>query len=183
MKTFKDIIHSGRVAVIRTDTLYGLVGDATRPQTVDRIYTIKNRDPLKPVIVLIGNYNQLSLFGIHPSNKIMNELKKLWPGKTSVILDAPNESISTHYLHKGTGGIAFRIPGDAELRALLIDVGPLVAPSANPEGLEPAATIDQAREYFKDTVDYYMDGGEVTDNKPSQIIALSEDVDVTIIRK
>ena len=183
MKSFKDIIADGGVAVIRTDTLYGIVCDAHNPHAVDRIYKIKQRDLLKPVIVLVAHFEQIAEFGITLNPETQAQLKKYWPGKVSIVLPATDTSVNTHYIHKGTGGIAFRIPADAELRKLLIESGPLIAPSANPEGKPPAKNIDEARDYFKDQVDYYMDGGEVVESKASQMIKIDTDGNVIVLRK
>ena len=182
MKSFNEIIKNSGVAVIRTDTLYGLVCDAHNPHAVERIYGIKNRDRLKPVIVLVANYKQINSFDVTITADMKKYLKNYWPGKVSIILPVNDQKINTHYIHKGTGGIAFRIPDDQNLRNLLLESGPLVAPSANPEGQLPATTIDQARDYFADSVDYYMDGGEILDSSASKIIKLSQSIEVEILR-
>ncbi|MCI5051091.1 MAG: threonylcarbamoyl-AMP synthase [Candidatus Pacebacteria bacterium] len=182
MKSFQDIIKEGGVAVLRTDTLYGLVADAKNQQAVDRIYDIKKRNPLKPVIVLVDSYKDIESFGIHISSELKMILGQYWPGKVSILLPANDTSVNTHYIHKGTGSIAFRIPDNEELRAVLRDVGPLVAPSANPEGKEPARTIQEAIDYFGDAVDYYADGGEVIDTKASKIIKISKEISEEVIR-
>ena len=137
MKSFVSVIKEGGVAVIRTDTLYGIVGSALDQHVVERIYRIKNRDPLKPVIVLVADYEQIGLLGAAITPALRKELDRYWPGKVSIILPITNGSVDTHYIHKGTGGIAFRIPEDADLRKLIKETGPLVAPSANPEGEPP----------------------------------------------
>lgn len=182
MKSFKDVIKEGGVAVLRTDTLYGLVCDAFNQQSVRRIYEIKNRDLLKPVIVLVATVDQIRDFGIEITQELENTLHKYWPGKVSIILPTNDDKINTYYIHKGTGGIAFRVPDDESLRTLLLDVGPLVAPSANPEGQAPASNIQEATDYFGDFVDYYVDGGQVNHTEPSKIIKISQKIDIKIIR-
>ena len=42
---------------------------------------------------------------------------------------------------------------------LIKNVGPLVAPSCNKEGHEPAKNIKIAKEYFGDDIDLYINGG------------------------
>ncbi len=74
------------------------------------------------------------------------------------------------------------MPSDESLRKLLMATGPLVAPSANPEGLPVANNIDEAKEYFGNKVDFYADGGNIA-GKSSKIIKLEEDGTVTIIRE
>ncbi|MCA9351806.1 threonylcarbamoyl-AMP synthase [Patescibacteria group bacterium] len=183
MKSFREIIQNGGVGVMRTDTLYGLVCDAHNPHAVERIYRIKQRDLLKPVLILVANLEQIASFDITLTPTMKKHLDQYWPGKVSIILPANDTSVNTHYIHKGTGGIAFRIPDDAELRNLLLEVGPLIAPSANPEGQPPARTIAEAMDYFGDHVDYYMDGGDITDTRPSKIIRITATLDIDVIRE
>src|SRR3989338_7413332 len=135
MEQWEQIVRAlgeGCVGILPTDTLYGIVGSALLPETVERIYTLKERDPQKPLIVLVADFDDL---------------------------------------HRGLGTIAFRLPDKEELRKLLREAGPIVAPSANIEGQPPAQTIEQAQKYFGTAVDFYIDGGEI-DGKPSTILDL-----------
>lgn len=182
MKYFKKIIHNGGVAVIQTDTLYGLVADARNEKSINRIYKIKKRDPSKPFIVLVADITQIKSFGVDISEGLEKVLSKYWPGKVSIILPVNSDLVNTYYLHRGTECLAFRIPAHDGLRALLVDVGPLVAPSANIEGNEPAKNIQQAIDYFGENVDYYMEGEDLTHAKPSTIVKISHGTEVEVIR-
>lgn len=182
MKTFELIIKNGGVAVIKTDTLYGLVASANNRTAVNNIYHIKKRNPLKPCIVLVSSIRDIKDMGFNLSHQVENICEQKWPGPVSIIIDAPDD-IDLHYLHRGTGGIAFRIPADTGLRKLLKKTGPLVAPSANREGDEPAKDIKQAMKYFGDEVEYYMDGGICVNTKPSSIIRIHNDGHIHIIRE
>jgi L-threonylcarbamoyladenylate synthase len=75
-----------------------------------------------------------------------------------------------YYVHRGKG-LALRIPDNELLQEVLSKTGPIVAPSANREGEEPAATVEVAKEYFGDTVDFYVDGGELK-GEASTVISL-----------
>lgn len=183
MNTLISILKKGGVAVIRTDTLYGLVGLAENPHTVDRIYAIKQRNPLKPVIVLLADIIDLKRFGIDINIDLESIVNLYWPGPVSIVIET-SDTVDLHHIHKGTGGVAFRIPDNEILRELLRKTGPLVAPSANPEGQEPAKNIKEAMSYFGDLVDFYHDGGECLDVKHSKIIKInSADDSVDIIRE
>ncbi len=63
------------------------------------------------------------------------------------------------------------MPADKALHTFLKKTGPLVAPSANLQGVPPAETIAQAKKYFGNTVDFYLAGGRKK-GKPSKIISL-----------
>jgi len=106
-------------------------------------------------------------------------LNEYWPGPVSIIL--PCESDKFAYLHRGTNSLAFRLPAKPELIETLKQTGPLVAPSANPEGMPPAKTIRKAKAYFGDAADFYYDKGKLT-SLPSTLIAVSEGA-ITVKRR
>ncbi len=175
-----DVLQEGGVVVMPTDTIYGIVGQALNMFTVERIYNIRRREESKPCIILIGDLAELDKFSISISEEQKKVLSKKWPGPTSVILECTAENF--FYLSKGAGTLAFRLPAEIGLQNLLKKVGPLVAPSANPEGEFPAENISQAREYFADLPDLYIDGGELK-GKPSKLIKLRKDGSVSILRE
>ncbi len=174
------ILKEGGVAVIPTDTLYGLVARADTQSSVQRIYSIKGRTPTKPLIILISSLQDVERFFIQLSDSQKNICEKLWPGKVSIILPCVQEQFA--YLHRGTNSLAFRMPKARWLRQLIAQTGPLVAPSANPEGLEPAKTIKEARAYFGDKVDGYYSRLFPRLGKPSTLVELRNEK-VVVLRQ
>jgi L-threonylcarbamoyladenylate synthase len=168
------ILKDNGIGVLPTDTLYGIVGSAFSKKAVERIYKVRGRNPKKPCIILISSINDLKKFGISQSLIRANRriVENVWPGKVSVVFPLPKEAQKKFsYLHRGTKALAFRLPKKKSLIALLKKTGPLVAPSANPEGKKPAETITEAKKYFGDKVDFYLFEGKKT-GKPSKIISL-----------
>lgn len=163
-----NILNKGGVAVMPTDTLYGLVARADKPEAIKRIYEIKGRDPGKKLITLIGDIGQLVNFDVAVTPELKARVEQYWPGPVSLILPGKNRE-----------SIAFRLPADEALMAILHQAGPLVAPSANPEGEPPAEAVDEARAYFGERVDYYLDGGRRA-GPASQLIDLTGSVDKII---
>jgi L-threonylcarbamoyladenylate synthase len=158
-------LQAGGVGVLRTDTLYGVVARAADEQAVEKVYQIKGRTPSKSPIVLIASVDQMfDTYDVH----ILEGLHGLWPGKNSVILPSNGPA----WLTRGNNSIAYRLPADAALRELLEQTGPLIAPSANPEGQLPARTVAEANAYFGNKVDFYVDGCSVTDDTPSKLYRL-----------
>ena len=173
-----EILTDGGVGVYPTDTVYGLIGSALLPDTVDRIYELKRRDSKKQLIVLISQIEMLEQFGVELSQQLTAHLDKYWPGAYSIILPIIDDQFE--YLSRGTDTIAFRLPDKQELRDLIDVVGPLVAPSANIEGRPIATTVESARKYFGTDADFYIDEGEL-DGDPSTLIEFDGD-DVRTIR-
>ncbi|MEI6581119.1 MAG: Sua5/YciO/YrdC/YwlC family protein, partial [bacterium] len=76
---------------------------------------------------------------------------------------------------------AFRLPAKKSLIKILKQAGPLVAPSANPEGLEPAKNMVQARGYFGDKVDFYLPGGTLK-GESSILIKINKKGEIEVLR-
>ena len=168
-KILAGVIASGGVAVIPTDTIYGIVGSAGLPEVVERIYKLRRRNKNKPMIVLLSDVSDLEFFGVRVSAGKRRILSDIWPGRVSAVL--PVASSEYAYLHRGTKSIAFRVPAAAWLRELLAECGPVVAPSANIEGEKPARNMRKAARCFGDKPDLYLSAGTAS-GKPSTLVSL-----------
>lgn len=172
-------IKRGAVGVLPTDTSYGLAGSAYLPETIERIYDIRQRERNKALIILISSLDDLKLFHVKIDEFTENILQKIWPGRVSVILPCLSEKF--YYLHRGLHALAFRLPNHKELVELVKNTGPIVVPSANPQGFSPAKTIQEAKKYFSDKVDFYVNLGKL-ESEPSTLIAV-ENGAITIKRE
>lgn len=173
------LLTSGAVGVFPTDTLYGIVGSAQNADAVERIYRLRKRESHKPLIVLIADIVDFEIFYVRLSDQQRAALEKIWPAQVSVVLDCPEEKM--RYLHRGGDTIALRMPAEKWLQEFLRKTGPLVAPSANISGEKPAETIEEARAYFGDSVDFYVDWG-IVHSGPSTLIKLEQDGSFMILR-
>jgi L-threonylcarbamoyladenylate synthase len=175
-----ELLKAGKVGVMPTDTIYGIVGSALNQGTVEEIYILRQREKDKPFIILISSLDDLKKFEVSLTKEQQAFLGKNWPNPLSVILAVNNEKFA--YLHRGKNSLAFRMPKDDKLLSILKETGPLVAPSANLAGVKPAGTIEEAKKYFGDKVNFYMDEGR-RKSKPSTIIQLYEDGKQIILRE
>ncbi|MEI6478882.1 MAG: L-threonylcarbamoyladenylate synthase [bacterium] len=165
MKDIVSIIDEGGIGVLPTDTILGLVGSAFSKKAVEKIYNVRQRDKDKPLIILIENSNDLKNFGV--KDIPVAALEKIWPDKVSIIFEIHNKKLK--YLDRGTKSLCFRMPKDRSLRDILKRTGPLVAPSANIQGMTPAKNITEAKKYFGDKIDFYL-SGKTKSIKPSTIL-------------
>lgn len=141
-----------------TDTVYGLHCCVYKPDSLERIYSLKARDRNKPCIVIIHHMEDLKNLGIFPDDQTLSLLHKLWPNPISVVLPAPDPSLD--YLTRGTYSLAIRMPDQPQLQEILKQTGPLISTSANLSGEPPITSIPQAQQLFGDQVDFYVDAGE-----------------------
>jgi len=157
------LLTEGKVGVIPTDTIYGLVALAGNPQAVARLYALKHRDH-KPGTVIAANPEQLMKLGV-PAETV-RAVAALWPNPLSIDMLVGTE---LDYLSQETGHCAFRIVADEEVRALLQKTGPLLTSSANDPGDPPAENLVQAQDYFGELVNLYVDGGNRSGRLPSTV--------------
>ena len=172
-------LKDNKIIVFPTDTLYGILTNALCKECVEKVYKIKKRKPTKPYLILIKSLEDLKSFDVYISDI---EKKVISQKGITVILTLKNPE-KWEYLHRGTNSLAFRIPKSGIILELLEHLDfPLIAPSANPEGLKPASDINEAYEYFKDEIDLYFDYGKIENTKPSTIVKF-EDKKPILIRE
>lgn len=171
----KDLLYNGGVGVLPTDTVYGLVCRALHLEAVARLYALKHREK-KPGTILVANTEQVAALGI--TQEDIQTAERFWPG-ISVILPANEKSM---HLHQGLGTLAVRLIEPGDLADVIKKTGPLLSSSANMPGEPPASTIAEAQAYFGDTVDFYVDGGDLSDRQSSTLIRVKEGV-VEVLRQ
>lgn len=169
-------IKAGAVGVLPTDTVYGLVCSAYSEQSVQRLYQLKSRE-MKPGTLVAANIDQLVQLGI--PRRYLTAVEQYWPGPVSIVVPL---GLKLPYLHQGKGSIAIRVPSDVQFNRLIEQTGPLLTSSANQPGQPPATTEAEARHYFSDSADFYVDGGNLTGKQPSTIIRVVDDA-VEVLRQ
>lgn len=158
-----EMIRHGKIGVMPTDTVFGLVASALNEEAVGRLYTTKQREN-KPGTLIAASIEQLLSLGISAGD--IDKVAQYWPNPLSAVLPIKGRD----YLDQGVGSLAMRVVADPATRALLEQTGPLMTSSANQPGLAPATSIDEAEDYFGNTIDFYVDGGVIDDSLPSTII-------------
>ena len=169
------LLTPGEIAVMPTDTVYGVVARAADARAVARLYELKHREG-KPGTLIGASVDQFIALGIEQN--YLEPVAHYWPAAVSVIVPCGD---NLAYLHQGKGSLAVRVPADESLRALLEKTGPLLTSSANQPGEPPARSVDEARQYFGEAVSWYEDGGYV-DGPPSTVLNVTDGY-VTVVRQ
>lgn len=167
----------GGLAVIPTDTVYGVVARAADPAAVERLYKLKKRED-KPGTIVAAGIQQLEELGL--KHRYLTAVEQFWPGAVSVVIPCSDPALK--YLHRGQMSLAVRIPDDPDLLKFLSQSGPLLTSSANHPGEPTATTMEQAQAYFGDEVDAYVNGGDLSNREPSTIIRIVDDA-VEVLRQ
>lgn len=171
-----DSLLGGKIGILPTDTIYGIVALATNEQAVARMYAAKHRER-KPGTVIAANVDQLAGLGLRA--RYLLAVEQYWPGPISVIIPC---SDVLGYLRQDVEGLAVRVPGDSAVHEFLERTGPILTSSANQPGEAPATTLREAEAYFGDSVDFYVDGGDLSGRPPSTLIRIVDDA-IKVLRQ
>jgi L-threonylcarbamoyladenylate synthase len=171
------LAHPGSVGIVPTDTVYGIVARAEDKAAVERLYELKHRVN-KPGTLIAANLKQLEELGL--KHRYLKAVEQFWPGAISVVIPVGDPKLA--YLHRGKQSLAVRIPRQGQLKKVLLKTGPLLTSSANPPEAPPAVNLMQAKAYFHNEVDFYEDGGDLSDRKPSTIIRVVDDA-IEVLRQ
>jgi L-threonylcarbamoyladenylate synthase len=129
-----DLLRSGKVVAIPTETVYGLAADASNDAALRQIYAIKQRPADNPLIVHIADVSQVADWAAEFSPLAQKLANAFWPGPLTLVLPAkPHVSNILRGQYKGElPTIALRVPNHPLTLQLLKQSGlALAAPSAN----------------------------------------------------
>lgn len=166
-------LKSGRLAVIPTDTVYGLAADAFDSGAVADLLAAKRRGRDMPVPVLVGSWNTIDGLVFSVSQHARDLIRAFWPGGLSLVVQqAPSLAWD---LGDARGTVMLRMPLHPVALELLREVGPLAVSSANVSGQPAASTVQEARDQLGELVGVYLDGGPADHGVPSTIVDLTSD--------
>lgn len=164
-------IARGALAVIPTDTVYGVAADAFTEHAVAALLAAKGRGREMPSPVLVGSWAGLDGLMLAVDEVARSLVEAFWPGGLTIIVEhAPSLAWD---LGDTRGTVAVRMPAHPVALELLERTGPLAVSSANRSGAASPATVDEARAQLGDAVDTYLDGGPCTDRTASSIVDLT----------
>ena len=174
MKEAAALIARGELVAFPTETVYGLGGDALRPEAAKKIYEAKGRPSDNPLIVHISEYADLQRIAkeIPPQAKALSDA--FWPGPLTMIVKKKDTVPDTT-----TGGmdtVAVRMPNHPVALALIRESGCLsAAPSANTSGRPSPTEASHVAEDMEGRIPMILDGGPVGIGIESTIIDLTEE--------
>lgn len=166
----KEALLNGGVVAFPTETVMGLGVVFDNRDAYDKLNKIKGRPEDKPYTMMLGDVNDIQKYA-YVDERAQKIIDKFMPGPLTILLKA-RDNVPNWVTHN-TGVIGIRVPGYQILLNILKYVDkPLLVPSANPSGLEPAKNIDKVLVYFNNCLDYiYYHNSE--GNRPSTIIDLT----------
>lgn len=160
-------LNRGGVAVIPTDTVYGLAARPDRQEAVERLYSMKGRRSDKPIALLASDLEAVERFGCKLEGKARELAEKHWPGALTLVV----------------GGEGFRVPDHERTRGLIAACGGVLrVTSANLSGRQPAADAARAFAEVGLTADCAIDDGMSPGGEPSTVVRVLPDGGIEVLR-
>lgn len=187
IKNAVEVLRKGGVILYPTDTVWGIGCDATNEEAVKRVYEIKQRDDSKALICLVDSDARLQRYVRNVPDvawQLIDSLKDGDAKPTTLILDGAINLASN--LIAEDGSIGMRITQETFSKELCYRFQKaLVSTSANISGEPAAQNYCDIDPRIIESVDYvcWSRRQEHKPHKPSSIIRLKENGEVTIIRK
>jgi L-threonylcarbamoyladenylate synthase len=151
----RDSLRDGGVALVPTDTVYGLAVAAGRPEAAARIFALKNRPAAKNLPIMVAGVDQLPTLGAVITPDARRLLDAFAPGPITIAFGL---SGAPAWLD-GRDEIAVRIPREEALLAILRETGPLLVTSANAHQQETPETVADILAQLTGEPDLVLDGG------------------------
>lgn len=158
-------VRDGKLVGFPTETVYGIAANEQDSSAVNRLLNVRNSPSDKKMSVHIANEKQFREHCPNPPPMAERLTDRFWPGPLTLVLPHPDR-----------GTIGLRMP-DHRIALDLIRKAevPVVAPSANLSGEEPALSADRVLEVFDGKIEYVIDGGDVPHGTSSTVVRIERD--------
>jgi tRNA threonylcarbamoyl adenosine modification protein (Sua5/YciO/YrdC/YwlC family) len=161
-------LGKGELAVLPTDTVYGVAADAFTPDAVAALLAAKGRGRQMPPPVLVGSRRAAFALVQDISSSASDLIDEFWPGALTLVFRSSQSLVWDLGDTKGT--VAVRMPLHPIALDLLKETGPLAVSSANLSGATPAITAADAESQLGDAVSVYLDNGPCPGDVASTIV-------------
>ena len=178
-KACKDL-QDGQIVALPTETVYGLAGDALRENVCRKIFEVKMRPLVDPLIIHFHDMGQLYEIA-HVPDLLLKLANTFWPGALTVVLK--KMEVVPDLVTAGRDTVAVRMPAFPLMREVLEKSGLfLAAPSANPFGYVSPTRASHVVDSLHDRLGAVLDGGECQLGLESTILDLSNPGQPAVLR-
>ena len=170
-----ELIKSGEVVGMPTETVYGLAANAFDEAAVKKIFEAKKRPADNPLIVHIADIEMLKGLVKDIPAIAFDVCKRFWPGPLTVVL--PKSDKIPSVTSGGLETVGIRLPSNEVAREFIRASGlPLAAPSANLSGSPSPTTAGHVYDDLNGRIPAILDGGKCSVGVESTVISFEGDI-------
>ena len=176
-----EILSKEELLAVPSETVYGLGADATSDSAISRIYKIKKRPHINPLILHVSNINMVEQFA--ETNTLFYSLSKyFWPGPLTVILNQKKNNEISKLATSNLSSVAVRLPDNKIFQNIIEKFNnPIAAPSANISGNISPTNPYHVYEDFGEEIKLIVDGGQSEKGVESTVVDVRSN-DIIILR-
>jgi L-threonylcarbamoyladenylate synthase len=163
------VLKGDGVIAAPTETFYGLAAHPFQEAALSRLFILKERSPVKPVLLLVDGQEMLHQVVREIPGPARRLMEKFWPGPLTIIF--PSLPHLPRLLTGGTGTIGVRQPRQRLTCRLIAALGhPITGTSANRAGHRPCLRADEVAREFGDHLDLILEADPCPGGLPSTIV-------------
>lgn len=178
IRTAAEILKSGGLVAIPTETVYGLAADAFNGEAVKNIFRAKGRPQDNPLIVHISDFEQIYTIAREVPDTAKALAEKFWPGPLTIIL--PKRAEIPAETSGGLDTVAVRMPSHPVANKIIALSCPLAAPSANISGFPSPTSFEHVEADMTGRADAICNGGDCDFGVESTVITLATEIPVLL---
>ncbi|MCS7337110.1 MAG: L-threonylcarbamoyladenylate synthase [Verrucomicrobiae bacterium] len=172
VKRAVELLESGEVVALPTETVYGLAANALDATAVAKIFKVKRRPARNPVIVHVASIAMAKRCVTAWPAQAQQLAKAFWPGPLTLVL--PKAEVIPDIVTAGGPTVGVRWPAHRLIQAVIRRCGfPLAAPSANPAGRLSPTTAEHVRDTLGHKIPLIIDGGPTRVGIESTVLDLT----------
>jgi L-threonylcarbamoyladenylate synthase len=166
-----EIIRRGGLVAFPTETVYGLGADACNAMAVARIFEVKRRPSIDPIIVHVAEPGTEKRYGQFPPAAAAL-IGRFWPGPLTLVV--PRTDRIPPIVTAGLDTVGIRMPDHAAALGLIRAAGgAIAAPSANVFGYVSPTEPAHVAEQLSGRIDLILDGGRCRVGVESTVLSLA----------
>lgn len=176
-----EILTNGELLAIPSETVYGLGADATSDSAISKIYKLKKRPHINPLILHVSNIKMVEQFT--ETNPLFYLLSNyFWPGPLTMILNQKKNNNISELATSNLSSVAVRLPDNKIFQNIIEKFNnPIAAPSANISGHISPTNPYHVYEDFGEEIKLIIDGGQSEKGVESTVIDIRSN-DIIILR-
>lgn len=175
-----NLIKSGKVVGVPTETVYGLGADALNPDAVRAVFAAKGRPADNPLIVHICSITTVKILAHDVPELFYKIAERFWPGPLTMIV--PKNKTVPYETSGGLETVGIRMPLHPVMRELIALSGPIAAPSANISGYPSPTCAQHVLNDMNGKIPAVIDGGVCSFGVESTVISFDDRDTVRILR-
>ena len=167
-----NFLKSGFLVAIKTETVYGIACDPSNLESIEKVYNLKKRPLLNPLIIHVDSIKMANQIAI--MSKLAKKIAyEFWPGPLTLILPRKKSKIIEDLSVSGLESVAVRIPESSVfLKTICKFKKPIAAPSANISGYITSTNAEHVHDSFGEKIELIIDSGKSLYGLESTILDL-----------